>query len=100
MNAVKYSPSCKTIWVEGAVEENWLVLSVRDHGVGVPADEQREIFRKFVRGSVPTGLAVKGTGLGLALVEQIVQAHGGKVRLESRVGEGSTFSIVLPIAGR
>lgn len=99
-NAVKYSPSCKTIWVEGAVEENWLIVSVRDHGVGVPTDEQREIFRKFVRGSVPTGHAVKGTGLGLALVDQIVQAHGGKVRLESRVGEGSTFSIVLPLAGR
>ena len=99
-NAVKYSPGCKTIWVDGAVGENCLTLSVRDHGVGVPAGEQREIFRKFVRGSVPTGYAVKGTGLGLALVDQIVQAHGGKVRLESTVGEGSTFTIVLPLVGR
>lgn len=95
-NAVKYSPSCKTIWVDGAVEEDHLILSVRDRGVGVPAHEQREIFRKFVRGSVPSGSVVKGTGLGLALVDQIVRAHGGEVRLESIVGEGSTFSIVLP----
>ena len=95
-NAVKYSPRCKTIWVEGAVEECTLILSVRDRGIGVPADEQREIFRKFVRGSVPTGRAVKGAGLGLALVDQIVQAHGGKVKVESRVGEGSTFFLILP----
>lgn len=95
-NAVKYSPGFKTIWVEGAVEESTLILRVRDRGVGVPANEQREIFRKFVRGSVPTGNAVNGTGLGLALVDQIVEAHGGKVRVESRVGEGSTFSLILP----
>ena len=72
---------------------------MRDRGIGVPADEQREIFRKFVRGSVPTGHAVKGAGLGLALVDQIVQAHGGKVKVESRVGEGSTFSLILPAQG-
>ena len=98
-NAVKYSPSCKTIWVDGAVENDRLTLSVRDRGLGVPAHEQREIFRKFVRGSVPTGQLVKGTGLGLALVDQIVQAHGGTVRLHSIAGEGSTFSIVLPAVG-
>ena len=95
-NAVKYSPSCKTIWVEGAVKANALTLSVRDRGVGVRADERHEIFRKFVRGSATAGHAVRGTGLGLALVDQIVQAHGGKVRLESKVGEGSTFSMILP----
>ena len=98
-NAAKYSPNCKTIWVDGAVEEGCLRLSVRDRGMGVPAHEQREIFRKFVRGSVPTGQLVKGTGLGLALVDQIVQAHGGTVQLNSIVGEGSTFSIVLPAVG-
>ncbi len=95
-NAVKYSPDCKTIWVDGRSDEGWLTISVRDRGIGVPAPEQREIFRKFVRGSVPAGHIVKGTGLGLALVEQIVQAHGGTTRLESTVGEGSTFSVRLP----
>ena len=95
-NAVKYSPACKTIWVRGEFEGGYLTISVRDRGIGVPTQEQSEIFSKFVRGSNATGHAVKGTGLGLALVEQIVRAHGGETRLESEVGRGSTFSILLP----
>jgi signal transduction histidine kinase len=95
-NAVKYSPESKTIWVQGRYERGWLILTVRDRGVGIPAREHRRIFRKFVRGTIPPGRTVRGTGLGLALVEQIVRAHGGTVRLESKVGEGSTFSIRLP----
>ena len=95
-NAAKYSPRSKTIWVRGDVEDGRFVLSVRDQGIGIPKDEQSEVFRKFVRGAAATASAVKGTGLGLTLVRQIVEAHGGEVRLESRPGEGSTFSIVLP----
>ena len=95
-NAVKYSPRSRTIWVRGDVEDGRLVLSVRDQSIGIPKDEQSEVFRKFVRGAAATASAVKGTGLGLTLVRQIVEAHGGQVRLESRPGEGSTFSIVLP----
>ncbi len=93
-NALKYSPRCKTIGVTGEVDDGQLVISVRD--LGIPREEQRQVFRKFVRGSAATASAVKGTGLGLTLVQQIVQAHGGQMRLESRPGEGSTFSIVLP----
>ena len=95
-NALKYSPRCKTIWVTAEVEDGRLVISVRDQGIGIPTEEQRNVFRKFVRGSAATASAVKGTGLGLTLVQQIVQAHGGQVRLESQPGAGSTFSIVLP----
>lgn len=94
-NAVKYSPNSKTIWVEGAASNGSVTIRVRDRGIGIPAREQRVIFNKFVRGSVPDGQAIKGTGLGLALVDQIVQAHGGHVNVESTVGEGSTFGIVL-----
>ena len=96
-NALKYSPGSKTIWVNGDVEDGRLVISVRDHGIGIPREEQRKVFEKFVRGAAATASAVKGTGLGLTLVQQIVEAHGGQVRLESRPGDGSTFSIVLPI---
>ncbi len=95
-NAVKYSPACRTIWVETRFDQARLTVSVRDRGLGVSAGEQRAIFRKFVRGSASGGHLIKGTGLGLALVEQIVEAHGGAVHLESVVGEGSTFSITLP----
>ena len=96
-NAVKYSPDCKTVRVQGDVDGDDLIVSVRDRGIGVPVEEQREIFRKFVRGAEQKGHAVKGTGLGLALVDQIVRAHGGKVKVESKVGEGSTFSLLLPV---
>jgi signal transduction histidine kinase len=95
-NAVKYSPACRTIWVDGAFEKGTLTISVRDRGLGVPAAERRAIFRKFVRGSSTNGHVAKGTGLGLALVKQIAEAHRGTVHLESAVGEGSTFSIRLP----
>ncbi len=92
-NAVKYSPDCQSTWVSAECEGDRLVIRVRDQGIGVSAADQRVIFRKFVRAS-PSG--VHGTGLGLAMVEQIVRAHGGEVHLESVVGEGSTFSIRLP----
>ena len=95
-NAVKYSPTCKTIWVASSFDGDRLTVSVRDRGIGVPQQEQRAIFRKFVRGSTPDGHLVKGTGLGLTMVEQIVEGHGGTVRLESTPGEGSTFSMVFP----
>ena len=98
-NAVKYSPDCRTIRVEGEVNENAVIVSVRDRGIGVPVEEQRKIFRKFVRGSSGTGNLVRGSGLGLALVDQIVRAHGGNVKLKSAVGEGSTFSMILPAVG-
>jgi signal transduction histidine kinase len=96
-NAVKYSPTCKTVWVDGVASNGSVTIRVRDRGIGVPVEEQAAIFQKFVRGSMTDGYAVKGTGLGLALVDQIVQAHGGKVNVESQIGEGSVFAITLPI---
>ncbi len=92
-NAVKYSPDFRQIWVSADHEDDRLVMRVRDRGIGVSATDQRAIFRKFVRAS---SSGAHGTGLGLAIVEQIVLAHGGEVRVESTVGEGSTFSIRLP----
>ncbi len=60
-------------------------------------EERKEIFRKFVRGSSAKQVEGKGTGIGLAMVHHIVEAHGGELKLESRPGEGSTFSILLPV---
>lgn len=94
-NAVKYSPDCKTIWVEGGVAGGQFTVRVRDRGVGIPQAEQQAVFGKFVRGS-STNDHVKGTGLGLSLVAQIVEAHAGKVQIDSTAGAGSTFSIILP----
>ena len=71
-------------------------IAVRDYGIGIPPAEQKTIFQKFVRGRASTLSGVKGTGLGLAMVRHIVEAHRGTVQLRSAEGEGSTFTIVLP----
>ncbi|MCP5110457.1 MAG: ATP-binding protein, partial [bacterium] len=99
-NAVKYSPDCKTVWVTADVADGWLIIRVRDRGAGIAADEQAVIFNKFVRGAATKAAAVKGTGLGLAMVDHIVKAHGGEVRLESETGKGSTFIVRLPVEGK
>jgi len=101
-NAVKYSngnasAGNKDITVSLRRDGGFVVIAVRDQGVGIPRDEQRKIFDRFHR--VSTGLVhdVKGSGLGLSIVRHIVEAHRGKVTVESRPGEGSTFSIHLPV---
>lgn len=95
-NAVKYSPACRTIEVVVERRGNGASLRVRDRGLGIPAAEQREIFGKFVRGAEAKRQNIAGTGIGLAMVQHIVKAHGGRVRVESQPGSGSTFSIEIP----
>ena len=97
-NAVKYSVQCKTIWVEAMVEHRTVGIRVRDQGIGIPRSEQRSIFDKFVRGAASKEAGIKGTGIGLALAQQIVRAHRGEIQLDSEPGRGSTFTIVLPLA--
>jgi hypothetical protein len=70
---------------------------VRDDGMGIPASEQRVIFQKFVQGRGAIAANVKGTGVGLAMVSHIMRAHGGGIRVDSTPGEGSTFTLRLPL---
>lgn len=94
-NAAKYSPSGSTIRVSLRAEDNWVIFNVIDEGPGIPQSEQARIFEKFYRASnVPD--RVGGTGLGLAIVQSIVEAHQGRIWVESVVGKGSTFFVVLP----
>ncbi|HXH06910.1 MAG TPA: HAMP domain-containing sensor histidine kinase, partial [Vicinamibacterales bacterium] len=97
-NAVKYSPGEKAIRLAVRASTADAVIEVRDHGVGIPADEQPHVFERFFRGRA-AGRHHQGFGLGLAIVRELVAAQGGRVELESRVGEGSTFRIVLPLTG-
>jgi len=97
-NAVKYSPDCKTIHVEMRRENQRVAVAVRDRGMGIAPADQERIFRKFIRGVAAKEASIRGTGLGLAMVRHIIDAHRGQVRLESEPGRGSTFTIVLPIA--
>jgi signal transduction histidine kinase len=96
-NAVKYSNGNREIDVYLRRQGNLAEIAVQDRGIGIPRDEQKKIFDRFHR--VGTGLVhdVKGSGLGLAIVRHILEAHGGSVAVESRLDEGSTFSLLLPI---
>ena len=95
-NAAKYSPESAPVQLELAANGDHAQISVRDHGPGIPIAEQKAVFTKFYRGSVAKTSGVKGTGIGLATVQHIVRAHHGEVRLDSTLGEGCTFTIVLP----
>jgi two-component system phosphate regulon sensor histidine kinase PhoR len=99
-NALKYSPDQPAVSVGWGCENGSIAIRVRDRGMGIPADEQRAIFEKFVRGRAAIAGNVKGTGVGLAMVSHIVRAHGGKVRVVSAPGEGSTFTILIPARDR
>ena len=96
-NAVKYSPDSRTVRVDVAPQGRRLGVTVSDQGMGIPASEQQAIFQKFVRGANSRAAGIKGTGIGLAMVQHIVVAHGGEVRLESAPGAGSRFTILLPM---
>jgi signal transduction histidine kinase len=98
-NAVKYSLECRTVWVDVTRQDTRLAIRVRDQGLGIPRGEHTEIFRKFVRGAAAKAENIKGTGIGLAMVDHIVKAHGGEVRLQSEPGAGSAFTLLLPCHG-
>lgn len=96
-NAVRYSPDGGPIDVGVVRAGDHVVISVRDGGLGVPAHERRAIFERFRRGEQARVRGIKGTGIGLAMVQQIMAAHRGRVELESESGKGSVFTILLPI---
>ena len=97
-NAVKYSDGRKDIDVRVTSTPAEVRIAVEDHGIGIPVAEQKKIYEKFYRVGSTLVHDVKGSGLGLSIVQHVVQAHGGRVELASVPGEGSTFTIVLPVA--
>jgi signal transduction histidine kinase len=97
-NAVKYSPDSPVVWVETAGTSDSAVLRVRDDGIGIPVDEHARIFEKFVRGEGAKRACIEGTGIGLAMVKEIVEVHRGNVQVSSEPGRGSTFEIRLPLS--
>lgn len=96
-NAIKYTPSGGRVSVEGEAEADQVILRVRDDGPGIPPADQPYLFDKFFRASnTPTDLP--GTGLGLSIVKSIVDSHRGRIWVDSKLGEGTIFTVVLPTA--
>lgn len=96
-NAMKFNRPGGQIRIEGTVEGAFVVVAVHDEGVGIPAGEVKHLTQRFFRAS--TSGTVEGTGLGLAITGEIVERHGGRLEIESTVGDGSTFTLRLPRAG-
>lgn len=95
-NAVKYSPAGSVVEVRGRREGPWTEISVRDHGIGIPETDLDRIFERFYRVEGAKARHLGGTGLGLAIVRHVVGSHRGQVRVESELGQGSTFVLRLP----
>lgn len=96
-NAVKYSGEANQINVTLEQQNGFITIAVRDYGIGISSEEQEKVFEKFYRVGNVLVHDVKGSGLGLSIVKHIVEAHQGKVTVESELGKGSTFAIHLPI---
>jgi len=96
-NAVKYSGEAKDINVILGQQNGFVTIAVRDHGIGIASEEREKVFEKFYRVGNVLVHDVKGSGLGLSIVKHVVEAHQGKVTVESETGNGSTFVIHLPV---
>jgi signal transduction histidine kinase len=97
-NAIKYSDTRRRLSVTARCAGPDVLVEVADEGIGIPAEEQAHVFEKFYRVGRSDTQGRRGSGVGLALVAHIVDAHRGRVSVESRVGEGSRFTIALPAA--
>jgi signal transduction histidine kinase len=96
-NAIKYSSKVKQVYVHAFTEKHHLIIAIQDFGIGIKKEETNKVFERFYRGGDELTRKVKGSGLGLTLVKQIVEAHHGTIQVESESERGSTFSIKLPL---
>ena len=92
-NAVKYSEAGSTVSVQARTDGGWVDVVVRDRGIGIPRRDLERIFERFYRVDRARSRETGGTGLGLAIVRHVASNHRGEVRVESREGEGSTFTL-------
>jgi len=98
-NAVKFSPEGGAVDVRVEADPQWVTVHVRDRGPGIPPEEVPRVFERFFRGTPAVTGRVPGSGLGLHISKAIVEAHGGRIGVESRLTEGSTFTVSLPRGG-
>jgi|GEM_PF-5135145 len=99
-NAVKYSPYGGMVEVTVGQNDHYATIAVADQGIGVPETEQAQLFERFYRASNATGLHISGFGIGLYLVRELIERHGGEVQYKPRPDGGSIFSVTLPICSQ
>jgi two-component system sensor histidine kinase VicK len=99
-NALKYSPQGGEVLVSSRQEGEHIHILVQDHGIGIPHEKLEAIFEQYTRVEADVTRYISGTGLGLSIVREIVTMHGGRVWAESTLGEGASFHLLLPRAGR
>lgn len=97
-NAVQYTPEGGQITVRASAEAPWVRIAVADTGIGIPSDQLQRIFERFYRVDAARSREAGGTGLGLSIARHLAEAHGGRIEVQSEVGRGSTFTLVLPAA--
>jgi PAS domain S-box-containing protein len=95
-NAIKYSPDAETVEMNMSATEDAVTIRVRDHGLGIPQEQREKIFERFYRATGPKQRAIPGLGMGLYIVAEIIKHYGGTIKVESTVGQGSTFTVTLP----
>jgi two-component system sensor histidine kinase SenX3 len=95
-NAIKYSSAGDTVEIGAHACDDRVAIIVRDHGIGIPTRDLERIFERFYRVDRARSRDTGGTGLGLSIIRHVAQAHGGEVTVQSREGEGSTFTLYLP----
>lgn len=99
-NAIKYSPTGGLILLQAEQDENYACLAVTDHGIGIPRAAQRYLFERFYRSTNVAQQHISGLGIGLYVVKELVTRHGGDIEVTSREGQGSTFTVRLPLLPR
>lgn len=95
-NASKYTPADGRIEAAVSVRDRLVQITVTDTGIGIPEEEQADLFKRFFRASTARANSISGNGLGLAIVKSIVERHAGQVSVTSAPGMGSTFTVTLP----
>jgi two-component system phosphate regulon sensor histidine kinase PhoR len=96
---VKFSPAGAEVVIRVSAGEHEVVVTVTDHGPGIPRSALPRVFERFYKGDRARTRGVGGTGLGLSIARHVVEAHGGRIWVESEEGSGSTFGFALPVFG-
>jgi two-component system phosphate regulon sensor histidine kinase PhoR len=97
-NAVRYTPAGGRVHVRASARNGLVEIAVEDTGIGIPSTDRERIFERFYRVDAARSREVGGTGLGLSIARHLVEAHGGRIEVESEVGKGSIFRVLLPAA--